>query len=335
MEKGISEGTLILTRGEVSSLAGLREYIDIVEDAFKMHALGKSFGTGMLHADVAEDVEFHIKAGGVSLSKKYFALKVNGSSFRNMERFGLPNIMGAIILFDADNIFPLAIMDSMEITRMRTGAATAVAAKYLARADSKTATICGYGNQGRIQLMAIKEALPIETAYVWGKSKERGKDFAAEMTEELTIDVRYEGDLSRAAGNSDVIVTCTPAKKPFLKAGFVKPGTFIAAVGGDSPDKRELEADLFHKNRVYCDIVDQCARVGELHHAIEAGVMKVSDTAGELGEIVAGRIDGRTDNDEIIIYDSTGTAIQDAAAAALCYETAIKTGAGQTINLMK
>lgn len=335
MDKGIPEGTLILTRSEVSSLADLRAYIDIVEEAFKIHAAGKSFGTGMLHADAAENVEFHIKAGGVSLSRNYFALKVNGSSFGNMEKFGLPNIMGVIVLFDGDSIFPLAIMDSMEITRMRTGAATAVAAKYLARKDSKTATICGYGNQGRIQLRAIKEVLPIETAYVWGRNEKRGSEFAAEMTDRLKIDVHYEGDLSRAAGVSDVIVTCTPAKEPFLKADFIRPGAFIAAVGGDSPDKRELEAELFRKSRVYCDITSQCATVGELHHAVEAGVTKVDDVAGELGEVAAGRIDGRTDSDEIIIYDSTGTAIQDAAAAALCYEAAVKAGAGKIVNLMK
>ncbi len=335
MEKETFEGTLILIRSEVSSLAGFREYIDVVEAAFKMHALGKSFGTGMLNADVAEDVEFHIKAGGVSLSRRYFALKVNGSSFRNMDKYGLPNIMGAIVLFDGDNILPLAIMDSIEITRMRTGAATAVAAKYLAKGDSKIATICGYGNQGRIQLRAIKEVLPIETAYIWGRSEEKGEDFASAMSDELSIDVRYESDLSRAAGLSDVIVTCTPAKKPFLDADSIKPGTFIAAVGGDSPDKRELETAVFQKGRVYCDITEQCARVGELHHAIEAGAIKADEVAGELGDIIAGRLNGRADEDEIIIYDSTGTAIQDAAAAALCYEKAIKVGSGKILNLMK
>ncbi len=337
MQKEIPEGTLLLTRGEISSMVDLKEYINIVEDAFKKHAEGKSFGTGMLHADVKENIEFHIKAGGVSLSRRYFALKVNGSSFQNMEQFNLPNIMGAIILFNGDNVFPLAIMDSIEITKMRTGAATAVAAKYLAREDSKTVTICGYGNQGKIQLMALKEVVPLKTAYVWGRDKIRGNSYAEEMAEELAIDVKYTSDLEGAAVKSDIIVTCTPSQVPFLKSDFVRPGTFVAAVGADSPDKHELEADLLsgNINRVVCDITEQCAQVGELHHAIAAGIMKVEDVAGELGEIIAGNVEGRANEDEIIIYDSTGTAIQDAAAAALCYEKAVSAGVGTMINLMK
>ncbi len=331
----IPEGTLLLTRSEISAMVDLKEYIDIVEDAFRKHAEGKSFGTGMLHADVKENVEFHIKAGGVSLSMQYFALKVNGSSFQNMEQFNLPNIMGAIILFDGDKVFPLAIMDSIEITKKRTGAATAVAAKYLARRDSETVTICGYGNQGKIQLMALNEVVSLKTAYVWGRDEVRGNSYVEEMAEELAIDVKYTSDLEEATGKSDIIVTCTPSRMPFLKNSFVRPGTFVAAVGADSPDKHELEADLLSRNRVVCDITEQCAKVGELHHAIVDGIMKVTDVEGELGEIIAGNVEGRTNEDEIIIYDSTGTAIQDAAAAALCYEKAVSLGVGTMINLMK
>jgi len=117
-------------------------------------------------------VEFHIKAGGLRLGRTYFALKVNGSSFQNRERYDLPNIMGAIILFDGDNGYPLAVMDSIEITIQRTGAATAVAAKYLARTDATTATICGCGNQGRIQLKALKEVLPLERVYAFDMNRE-------------------------------------------------------------------------------------------------------------------------------------------------------------------
>jgi ornithine cyclodeaminase/alanine dehydrogenase-like protein (mu-crystallin family) len=327
--------TITLTRSQTASLATLPEYIDTIEDAFLKYAEGKSFGTGMLHADTTGEGEFHIKAGGIALARPYFALKVNGSSFLNRKKYGLPNIMGAIILFDAETVFPLAIFDSAEITIQRTGAATAVAAKYLARKDAETAAVCGYGTQGRVQLRALAEVLPIKRAYVWGPNEEPAKRYEKEMSDELNIPVSYEKDIEKALSKSDVVVTATPARKPFVKREYIRPGALVAAVGADSPDKQELSPEVFGGNKIVCDITQQCIKVGELHHAIEAGIAKEGDVHGELGEVIGGKIPGRESDDEIIIFDSTGTAIQDAAAAALCYEKARATGAGNEIDLMR
>jgi alanine dehydrogenase len=203
-------GTMILKRNEISSLLTLEDCTSVVEDAFKMHAEGKTLAPGLLHID-SHDGEFHIKAGGLSLEQTYFALKANGGFFQNMARYGLPNIQGVILLFDGDKGYPLAVMDSMEITIKRTGAATAVAAKYLARPDSAVATVCGCGNQGRIQLEALKQALPeITQVFAFDLDEQRATLYASDMSRELAITVEAAATLEDAARRSDVIVTCTP-----------------------------------------------------------------------------------------------------------------------------
>jgi len=328
------DGTIILTRSQIVDLVDLGEYIETVEDAFRMYAEGKGVGIGMLHADITEGIEFHIKSGGITLNKPYFALKVNGSSFQNKKRYNLPNIMGAIILFDGDMIFPLAVLDSIEITIRRTGAATAVAAKHLARKDSETACIVGYGTQGKIQLTCLSRVLPLKNALVTGRNKDAGNAYADAMSGELGIPVTFVPDIDEAVSRSDIIVTATPARSPLFDASAPRPGAFIAAVGADSPDKQELDPALLGRGAVICDIIDQCARVGELHHAIDAGVMTADRVRGELGDVISGKKPGRTDDTEIVVFDSTGTAIQDASAAATVYEKALSSGVGLMVNLM-
>jgi alanine dehydrogenase len=153
------EGTVLLTREDVASLLTLEECAAGVEHAFKLYGEGKTQRPGILGVH-ARDGGFHIKAGILELERPYFAAKVNGNFPQNMKQFALPLIQGVIVLCDAENGYPLALMGSIEITIQRTGAATAVAAKYLARSDSKIATICGCGNQGRISLRAISKVLP-------------------------------------------------------------------------------------------------------------------------------------------------------------------------------
>jgi ornithine cyclodeaminase/alanine dehydrogenase-like protein (mu-crystallin family) len=231
-------------------------------------------------------------------------------------------------------VFPLAVLDPIEITIKRTGAATAVAAKYLARKDSETACVIGYGTQGKIQLASLSRVLDLKKALVSGRNKDGADAYAAEMTRELNIPVTFVPDINDAVSQSDVIITATPSRAPLFDADAPRPGAFIAAVGADSPDKQELAPELLGRGPVICDITAQCARVGELHHAVDAGVMAIDDVRSELGDVISGRKPGRKSDDEIIIFDSTGTAIQDASAAAICYEKALARGAGLMVNLM-
>lgn len=327
------EGTLLLTRSDIAALLGLEECIAAVEQAFMLHAQGKTTPPGILGIHTTGG-GFHIKAGLLELGKTtYFAAKTNANFPQNMKRFGLPLIQGVIVLCDAENGYPLALMDSMEITIIRTGAATGVAAKYLARPDSNVATICGCGNQGRISLRALVEIRPLTHAYAFDIDEEQARRFARELSQELGIEIRDVNDLAKAVAESDICVTCTPSKEPFLKREYVSPGTFIAAVGADSEEKQELDPGLMKSSRIVVDLLEQCATIGELHHALESGLVTRSDVHAELGEVIAGRKAGRTSPDEVIIFDSTGTAFEDVAAAAIVYEKAISSGRGVVVNL--
>lgn len=321
-------GTLLLTRADVASLLDLDACIAAVEEAFRQHAEGRTLPPGVLGVH-ARDGGFHIKAAGLIGERSWFAAKVNGNFFRNRERFGMPNIQGIIVLCDAENGYPLAILDSIEITIQRTGAATAVAAKYLARPDSCTAAICGCGNQGRIQLRALQRVLPLERVYAW----DLDESAAGRFVSELDLEASVAASPAEAVAAADVCVTCTPSQQAFLKREHVRPGTFIAAVGADNPEKHEIDPGLLAGSKIVADVLEQCAEIGDLHHALKAGIVSLADVHGELAEVVAGTKPGRTSPEEIIIFDSTGTALQDVAAAALVYESALRSGKGLTLQL--
>jgi len=326
------EGTLVLKRSEIAALLGLDECMAAVEQAFRLYAEGKTAPPGILGLP-AGDGGFHLKAALLDTGRPYFAAKTNANFPANMKRFGLPLIQGVIVLCDGESGYPLALMDSMEITIIRTGAATGVAAKYLARQESRVATICGCGNQGRISLKALVRARPLTHAYAWDIEQEQARRFAVELSEELGIAVEAVQDLGGAVGFSDICVTCTPSKRPFLQQQHVRPGTFIAAVGADGEDKQEIDSELLSSNKVVVDLLDQCASIGELHHALARGLISKAYVHAELGEIIVGKKAGRASGDETIIFDSTGTALQDVAATAIVYERAVKSGAGTVLNL--
>jgi alanine dehydrogenase len=323
----ISNHTLLLSRPEVAALLSLRDCIDAVERAFIASAQGRAPRPGVLGFPTIEG-GFHIKAASLPGDPPYFAAKLNGNFFHNRERFAMPNIQGVIILSHATNGAPLALLDSIEITILRTGAATGVAARRLARPDARVVTICGCGNQGRVSLRALREVRKIERAYLWDLDPEAAARLAQEFSAEDSFEARAVGDLRSATRASDVIVTCTPSKRAFIGPDHVSPGTFVAAVGADNEEKSEIEPELMARSRVVVDSREQCSKIGDLHHALETGMVSVDRGQPELGEILAGAEPGRRDDSEIIVFDSTGTALQDVAAAALVYERARAAGRG-------
>lgn len=324
--------TLLLTRRDVAALLDLDTCIVAVEQAFRRHGEGKLPTPGVLAVHV-EGGGFHIKAGVLELGRRYFAAKTNANFPDNPAHHGLPTIQGVLVLADADRGTPLAVMDSMAITTLRTGAATAVAAKYLARADIRTATIVGCGTQGAVQLRALRAVRPVERVYACDRDAAVAERFAREMAAELGLEVRAKADLGQAARRSDVIVTCTPSRTPILGPGDVRAGTFIAAVGADHPEKHEIAPALMAASRIVVDVLEQAATMGDLHHALAAGVLTRSDVHAELGEVVAGRKPGRRSPRETIVFDSTGMALQDVAAAATVYERAVESERGLAVTL--
>jgi alanine dehydrogenase len=323
-----TEGTLLLNRSDVRQLLSLTECIDAVEKVFRWQGEGKIPAPGILGVRT-QNGGLHVKTAFLRAAKSYIAAKLNTNFPQNHARFALPAIQGVIVLYDADNGRLLAVLDSIEITVKRTAAATAVAAKYLARANSSVVTICGCGEQGRSQLRALSLVLSLRKVYAIDINSNAPLRFAAELSPEIEIDVEPVRSPPRAIQNSDVVVTCTPATEFFVHKEGVDTGTFIAAVGADDSHKQEIDPALLASAKLVADSLEQVCAIGDTHHAIAAGLMHKEDIYAELSEIVAGRKPGRTSEDEITIFDSTGVAIEDAAVATLVYEKAC---AGEIMN---
>ena len=324
--------TLLLRRNDVQQLLSVGECMEAVKVVFAQYATGavatpKVIG---LHNDQGG---IHIKAGMSNNVRNYFVTKINANFPQNPRRFRLPTIQGIIALFDAVNGVLLSLMDSIEITIIRTGAATGVATSYLSRKNAAIATICGCGNQGRISLRAIMQVRKLRKVYLFDtdplQMERMANEFAAENLVIMTIN---RSQLSSALKRSHIVVTCTTSKKAFIMKEDIRPGTFIAAVGADSEDKQELDPQLLVTNKIVADVSSQTASIGEFHHAIASGLVNISDLHAELGQIVAGMKAGRESDDEIIIFDSTGTALQDVAAASIVYEKAVANEIGFSMN---
>jgi len=323
---------LVLSRRDVLDLLTLPDCIGAVERAFRLHAEGRTLGPGVLGVP-AVDGGFHIKAAGLIGDRSYFAAKTNANFPQNPRRFGLPTIQGTIVLADASTGVPLAIIESGSVTALRTAAATAVAASLLARRDARTATIVGCGVQGELQLAAIAAVLPLQRAWVLDADHGRAESMAVRAAASLGLRVEPAKDLRAALRESDVCVTCTPARRAFVMAADVPPGMFIAAVGADSQGKQELEPALVASATLVVDVLDQCAEFGELQHVLATGLMTRAQVHAELADVVVRRRPGRTRVDEITVFDSSGTALEDVAAAIAVYENARETGRGTEVKL--
>jgi alanine dehydrogenase len=324
--------SLILSRRDIAALMRPADWLEAVERGLRAGAEGKAASPLPMHI-AAEGGAFHAKGASITLGgRSYVALKFNGNFPDNPAR-GLPTIQGALILSDAANGVLLALMDSIEVTLRRTAAASALAARLLARPESETLLVCGCGEQGRAHLAALAEILPLKLCFAWDADGEKARRFAEEMDGIAGVEVRAAGGLREAALASDAIATCTSARIPFLGAEAVRAGTFIAAVGADNADKSELRPDLMAKAAIVTDSTAQCLAMGDLRHAVAAGAVAAADVRAELGEIVAGSKPGRISAEEILVFDSTGTALQDVAAAAAIHERALGMAVIATVPL--
>ena len=323
---------LLLSRADVARLMDFPAYVEAVEAGFRAAATG--------HALVPPAAAFHVPGGSYHAKAAallggdvpVMAIKLNGNYPGNPVANGLPTVQGVIYLAEATNGRPLALMDSIEITINRTGAATTLAARHLARQESRIATICGAGVQGRIQARAIAAAAAVKTIHVWDIRHQAAKTLAHELSQELEIDVRPSEDLA-VTRQSDIIVTATSAKEAFLTPELVRPGTFIAAVGADNSDKSEVAPALYAKAQVVVDSLEQCAEIGDLQHALKAQALTPAHIYATLAELVAGQKPGRRDERAITLFDSTGLGLQDVASAAALYRRALDCGAGQRLSI--
>ena len=310
----------------------LRDYVSATEDGFRAYAAGDAEVPHPGYLTASEGT-FHAKSARLTLDRAYVAVKLNANFPQNPQRNDLPTIQGVLVLFDATNGMVLAVLDSIEVTLRRTAAASALAARHLARPNSGTITLCGCGAQGRAQLEALADVLPIRQVSVWDIDGNKAQLFAREMRGALRLDVNAVAEPHHAACTSDVIVTATSARKAFLTRDMVPAGAFVAAVGADNPEKSELTPELLAASTLVVDILGQAATMGDLHHAIEAGLVTADEVHAELADVIVGRKSGRLSDDQTIVFDSTGTAIQDVASAVAIWQRATASNVGSSFQL--
>jgi ornithine cyclodeaminase len=263
--------------------------------------------------------EVHVK-GAYLAGAPIFAIKVASGFYRNLDR-GLPVSSGLVLVFDARSGFPLALFhDNAYLTELRTAAAGALAVRHLAPETVEKMAVIGTGSQARYQLRAICGVRRPERVLAWSRDPEHRKQYAREMTEALSIPVEPAESIENALDAASLVVTVTPARKPIVAAPLVANGATLIAVGSDGPEKQELEVEILARaDKVIADKLSQCARLGEIHHALEAGSLREDDVYGELGDVVSGRLPGR-ERGELIVCDLTGLGAQDAALAEIAWE---------------
>lgn len=325
--------TLVLTQAYIAGSSRPIDYIRAVESAFRALAAGEVVSLPVGHVP-AQGGAFHIKAATTQGSRCLAAIKINGNFPDNPRERGLPTIQGCIVLTDGTNGRLLALLDSIEITAQRTAAASAVAARYLARRDAATLAFVGCGTQARYHLdalLALSE-FPLRALRCFDVDAAHA-DCLRTRGMLLGLDAILANSPAEACRNADIVVTSTPAREPILGAGDVAPGTFVAAVGADNPSKCEIAPELMASARVVPDLCAQAATMGDLRTALATGAMRLTDVHAELAQIVTAARPGRTVGEDIFVFDSTGTAIEDLAAAVMVYEHACADPAALRINL--
>jgi ornithine cyclodeaminase len=307
---------LLLRAEEVRAALDMPSLIDAMGEAFDAYASGRAELPAVIHLDVPEARgEIHVKAGHLRGAPRY-ALKVASGFYASDP----PALDGLVLVFDAaDGSLAALLLDGGYVTDARTGAAGGLAARHLAREHVETVGVLGTGAQARQQLDALSCERSFEVVRLWGRDPEHARRCADDLEARGLPASRVDVVLAPqdAVRNADVLVTCTAATQPLVDADWLSPGVHVTAVGSDGPGKQELDpAVLGRADLVVVDSRDQCARLGELHHALDAGVV-TAGAAVELGDISGGRRAGRTSDQQITVCDLTGVGVQDVAAAAL------------------
>jgi len=325
----------IVTEADLRAAVALDlDAVACVEQAFAALAGGGVVMPPILRLDI------HAANGEVDVKTAYvpgidnFAIKISPGFFDN-PKLGLPSVNGLMTLFSAKTgLLEAVLLDNGYLTDVRTAAAGAVAAKHLARLDARRAAVIGAGVQARLQLEALALVRPLEAVTVWARDAAKAATCAAEMTARLGIPVTVAPSVEVAVMGADVILLTTPSTVPLLRADWLRPGQHVTAMGSDAEHKTELDpAVLARSDVVYvADSLAQTRRLGELHHAIAAGLVEGDRVFAELGAVASGTAPGRTGSDQITVADLTGTGVQDTAIATLALARVIQAGTGSSFE---
>ena len=316
--------TLLLNKKEVQNLIDMREVITVVETAFRDWTEGKGEMPSKVYLKV-KDGDFRAMPAALPGAAGMKWVNVHTGNPAK----GLPTVMAVLIYNDPATGYPLAIMDATEATAFRTAATSAIASKYLARKDSRTLGIIGAGRQSYYHIIAHQQIFKLNEIRVW--------DILPGATERLIESLKnmpIKKCSIEEVVKADIVCTLTPAQHPVVEKKWLVPGTHINAVGADAEGKEELEPAILNEALLVVDDLRQASHAGEINVPVSKGLLKKDQIYAELGEIIAGRKKGRTDNQTITLFDSTGLAIEDIAVAKLLYNKALKTGTGISVSLV-
>ncbi len=322
---------LWLAQEEVKSVMDMPSDMHVVESAFRQHGLGK------VQMPPKSYLYYNAYNGDLRTMPAYLEEEdITGVKIVNVHpgnpSLGLPTVMALIVLISPQTGEPIAIMDGTYLTDIRTGAAGGIAAKYLARKDSKVIGLVGAGNQARAQLEALNEVFKPELVKVTSRTKESCEKFIREAADIVSCEIRYEETIEKVC-DCDILVTTTPTRKPIVKSQWVKEGTHINAIGADAVGKEELDPELILRSKVVVDDMVQALHSGEVNVPLSKHYISENDIHAQLGEVIVGLKPGRTSEEEITIFDSTGLAIQDVASAHLVYQRALIKGLGKQVRM--
>ncbi|MBM3166509.1 MAG: alanine dehydrogenase [Chloroflexi bacterium] len=317
--------TIFLARKDVREMLNMREILEAVEQAFRNHAMGK--------ADMPPKAYLSLEQGDLRAMPAAVSgaagMKWVNSHPQNPSR-GLPTVMAVLIVNDPATGYPLAVMDATDLTAYRTGATAAIAAKYLARENSRTLGIVGAGKQAYTQLMAHAELFDLKLVKVFDLSAVATQKFIQSFPKFNIQATSLEDTVA-----VDILCTLTPAREPVVEREWVKPGTHINAVGADGPGKQELDPLILEEAMVVVDNMEQAVNGGEINVPLKKRLYSTDQVYAILDEVVVGKKPGRKDAKAITVFDSTGLAIEDIAVARLVYEKAKALGKYLTMDFVE
>ena len=322
--------TLVLTSNEIKKCVQLNgQLIPIIEDAFKSLALGKTTMPPILRLDIEKyHGESDVKAAYIDGLDSY-AIKV-ASGFFNNPNLGLPSSNGLMILLDSKTgMLKSVLLDKGYLTDVRTAIAGAIAAKHLSNPESSNVGIIGAGIQAKMQLEALLLVRNIKTAYIWSRDSKKTNKFVQNIKDKINIKIIACESPEQTVNLSEILITCTPSKSPIIKSEWLKKGLHITAMGSDAEMKNELDPKIIKDCDYYIpDSQSQTSILGELNHAIKAGLVSSEKKYNELGSVIINSNLGRRNINDVTVADLTGTGVQDTAIARHTYKISADKGFG-------
>lgn len=312
-----------LNEAQLKQSLKMSDVLAITEQVYRQKSQNESVVWDTIFYDFEPGkADMDIKSGYLK-SAQIFGHKTVTWFGENAEK-NLPTLTGLICVFDATTGFPIGIVDGAYITGMRTGAAGAIGAKYLANPESKNALIVGAGNQLKFQVAGLLTVYPkLEKIAIY----DRNLDKVMNALEALPLALSEMGvekystklipatDLATSVSESSIIITITPTKEPIIKEAWVSQGTHFSCLGADMHGKQEIEATIFSHAEVYTDDLHHSSQVGEMEQALKQGILTIEEVLGEIGEVILGKITGRSTKESVTIFDATGMALMDIATA--------------------